>query len=59
MQSELPRIVCKKCNKSQNYHWQKVCDHCGERFSEWHIAGQLKSRRFAAGEGNHVHERKD
>jgi hypothetical protein len=42
MNKPLPQVVCKSCNKLQAYRAQETCIHCGNRFSNWHIAGQLE-----------------
>lgn len=41
-QKPLPRIVCKDCNKSQNWIGQTTCQHCGKRLSNWSVASQLR-----------------
>jgi len=45
MNSPLPKVYCKRCYKTQDYRGQIDCIHCGSRFSNWHIATQLKAQR--------------
>ncbi len=41
MENKVPEIYCKLCYVYQEWKGQKDCVSCGNRLSNWHIAGQL------------------